>query len=234
MSDSELTIIDEQCLICLVQFERQEVAISQVCRHKFCATCLRTWIREIHFHTCPYCRSEFKCIIYYRYINGAYRKYTFGIVAQYRVHVVDDNNIIVQLPAADNEFQAEEQTVRFLLAYEMLRFSEYDDVTIANMWDMWINNMIPIDLPVNIDENMLIRLRNVIYSRIQVLLHKYESVPNTQMDEAEWLRNFVYPHIEEQLAVQGAHLAINFKLPTVLYTEFARRRAHSRSTSGLT
>lgn len=51
----------EKCPICLFSFLEQEIGRPAICDHKFCATCIDEWSRNVS--TCPIDRLEFKTIV---------------------------------------------------------------------------------------------------------------------------------------------------------------------------
>ncbi|NP_001155404.1 RING finger protein 181-like [Acyrthosiphon pisum] len=51
-------LIDEQCRICLSQYQLNDKALNMPCNHIFHENCLKTWLEKSNF--CPLCKFELK------------------------------------------------------------------------------------------------------------------------------------------------------------------------------
>ncbi|XP_015379001.1 PREDICTED: E3 ubiquitin-protein ligase RNF181-like, partial [Diuraphis noxia] len=51
-------LIDEQCRICLCQYQPNDEALNMPCNHIFHENCLKTWLEKSNF--CPLCKFELK------------------------------------------------------------------------------------------------------------------------------------------------------------------------------
>ena len=100
----------EECRVCLLDIENENVKIITICNHKFHKNCLFTWLNRSADKSCPLCRTTLpndcgELITYWDNINWIMKTYKYGNIERAYYHtgylkyefilsVEDDSEII--------------------------------------------------------------------------------------------------------------------------------------------